>query len=180
MTDAEKEIRVARQRAGTCYKCGEAGHAIRNCPRHALAAIKIEAATRDEIDDAAAQAAMYAAHYALMTTDYALFAPEEVIFDTATSKSVLKNPNLLTNVAPSGSPTVIGGVQHGAPGVRIDDVGNFRDLGEVGIGKGAACNIISACQILDTGRTFKYDDKNDEFIVSGPSEAYVFTHRLSR
>ena len=178
MTDAEKEVRVARQRAGTCYKCGEAGHAIRNCPRQALAAIEIEAATRDEIDDAAAQAAMYAAHYALVTTDYALFAPEEVIFDTAASKSVFKNPNLLTNVAPSGSPTVIGGVQQGAPGVRIDDVGNFRDLGEVGIGKGAACNILSACQMLDTGRTFKYDDKNDEFIVSGPSEAYVFARRL--
>jgi len=76
MTDAEKKIREARQRAGTCYKCGEAGHAIGNCPRQALAALEIEAATRDEIDDAAAQAAMYAAHYALIATDYALFAPE--------------------------------------------------------------------------------------------------------
>jgi hypothetical protein len=80
-----------------------------------------------------------------MTTDYALFTPEKVIFDTAASNPVFKNPNLLTNVAPSGSPTVNGGVQQGAPGVpRIDDVGSFRDLGEVGIGKGAACNIRSA------------------------------------
>jgi len=62
--------------------------------------------------------------------------------------------------------------------VRINDVGNFRDLGEVGIGKGAACNILSTCQMLDTGRTFKYDDKNDEFIVSNPDEAYVFARRL--
>ena len=54
----------------------------------------------------------------------------------------------------------------------------FRDLGEVGIGKGAACNILSACQMFDTERTFKYDDKNDEFTVSGLGEAYVFTHRL--
>ena len=69
MTDAEKEVREARQRVGTCYKCGEAGYAVRNCPRQALAAIEIEAATRDEIDDAATQAAMYAAHYAFMTTD---------------------------------------------------------------------------------------------------------------
>ncbi len=134
MTDAEKEVREARQRAGTCYKCGEAGHAIRNCPRQALAAIEIDEATRYEIDDAVAQAAMYAAHCAIMTTDYALFATKEVIFDTAASKSVFKNPDLLTNVTPSASPTVIGGLQQGAPGVRIDEVGNFRDLGEVGIG----------------------------------------------
>ncbi len=60
--DAEKEVRVAHQRAGTCFKCGDAGHAIRICPRQALAAIEIEAPMIDEIDDAAAQAAMYAAH----------------------------------------------------------------------------------------------------------------------
>jgi hypothetical protein len=43
------------------------------------------------IDDDADQVAMYAANYALMATDYALFAPEEVIIDTAASKSVFKN-----------------------------------------------------------------------------------------
>ncbi len=58
MTDAEKEVRVARQRTCTCYKCGKAGHAIKNYPRHALAAIEIDAATRDEIDETTAQAAM--------------------------------------------------------------------------------------------------------------------------
>ena len=62
--------------------------------------------------------------------------------------------------------------------MRIDDVGNFRDLGEVGIGKKVACNLVSMCQLLDTDRTFKYDGKNDEFIVSGPSEACVFARRL--
>ncbi len=65
---------------------------------------------------------------------------------------------------------MIGGIQQGALGVRIDDVGNFRELAEVGIGKGAACTILSACQMLDTDITFKYVDTNDELIVSGPSE----------
>ncbi len=113
-----------------------------------------------------------------METDYALFVPEEVILHTAASKSVFKNPNLQADVAPRYSPIVIGGVQQGAPGVRIDDVGNFCHLGQVGIGKGAACNILSACQMLDTGRTFKYEDKNDEFVVAVPSEVYVFARRL--
>ena len=53
--------------------------------------------------------------------------------------------------------------------MRIDDVGNFRDLGEVGFGKG------DACQMIDAGMTFKYDDMNDEFIFSSPREAYVYT-----
>ena len=113
-----------------------------------------------------------------MATNYALFAPAEVIFDTVASKLVFENPNLLTDVAPSNSTTVIGGVQQGAPGVRIDDVGNLRDLGEVGIGKGAACKSLSACQMLDIDRTFKYDDKNDEFVVTGPRESYVFARRI--
>ena len=33
--------------------------------------------------------------------------------------------------------------------------------------------------MLDIGRSFKYDDKNNEFIVCGPSEASVFARRLS-
>ncbi len=53
---------------------------------------------------------MYAAQYTLMATDYAIFAPEEVIFDTASFKSVFKNPSLLTDVAPCNSPILIGGV----------------------------------------------------------------------
>jgi len=45
-----------------------------------------------------------------MATDYALFTTEEVIVNIAASKSVFKNPNLFTDVAPSNSPTAIGGV----------------------------------------------------------------------
>ena len=57
-------------------------------------------------------------------------------------------------------------------------MGNFCNLGEVGIGKGTACNILSTCQMLDTGRTFKYDDKNDEFVIPGLNESDVFARRL--
>ncbi len=65
MIDAEKEIREARQRTGTCNKWGETGHKVRQCPHHALAAIEIEATKRDEFDNNAAQAPIYAAQYAL-------------------------------------------------------------------------------------------------------------------
>jgi hypothetical protein len=84
-----------------------------------------------------------------------------VIFDTAASMSVFKNPNPLTNVASSGFPTMIGVVQQGPLRVRIDDVRNFRDFGEVGIGKVDACTILYAYQMLDTNGTFKYDNKKE-------------------
>jgi len=71
-----------------------------------------------------------------MTTDYALFAPEELIFGTAANKSVVTNPNLLTEVAPNDF--MIGSLQQGALIARIDGVGNFRDLGEFGIVKRVA------------------------------------------
>jgi len=102
-----------------------------------------------------------------MTTDRVLFSTHEVIFDNSASTSVFENPDLLTDSVPSATPTMIGGFQKGAPGVRNDDVGNFRDLGRVGIGNGASCNILSACQMKDTGRAFIYDNDKDEFVVTG-------------
>jgi hypothetical protein len=92
-TDAEIALREARQKAITCYMCDEPSHVIKNCPHQALATIEANSITRNEVDDAAAQAALYAAMYgadlAFVTADYAFFGPEEVLFDTAASKSVL-------------------------------------------------------------------------------------------
>jgi hypothetical protein len=84
---------------------------------------------------------MYAAQYVLMVTDYALSSP----FDTAASKSVFTTPHLfITDVAPIDSSTLILSVQQGAPGVRMGDVGNFRDLGKVNFGKEAACSNLAS------------------------------------
>ncbi len=84
--------------------------------------------------------------------DRMLFSPTEMIFDTAASRSVFENSELLCDVAKSDIPTMIGGVQKVVVGIRIDDEGTFRDLGTVGIAAGAAGNILSACQMLDTDR----------------------------
>ncbi len=114
----------------------------------------------------------------MMTTDCELFSAHEVILNNAASTSVFENPDLLTYIAPSATPTMIGDIQKGAPGVRIDDVGSFLDLGRVGREKGASCNILSACQMKNTGRVFSYDNDKDEFVVTGTSLDYVFTRRL--
>jgi len=107
-----------------------------------------------------------------------LFSPYEVIFDNAASTSLFENPDLLTDIVPSAAPTIIEGDQKGALGVRIDDVSTFRDLGRVGIGKGASCDILSVCEMKDTGKAFSYDNDKDEFVVTGESQDYVFTRHL--
>ena len=104
-----------------------------------------------------------------------LFSPTEVIFDTAASRSVFENSELLRDVAKIDTPTMIGGVQKRVVGIRIDDEGTFRDLGTVGIAAGAAGNILSACQMVDTGRPYRYDGAKDEYIVAGTDNDYVCT-----
>ena len=44
-------------------------------------------------------------------------------------------------------------------------MGSFHELGEVGIGKGTECNILSVCQMLDTNMTFKYEESRAELLV---------------
>ena len=115
--DANARLRDARRRAGTCFECGESGHAVRNCPHLALVANEADAIANDELDEDALYAAQlqYAmvpapGQHAMMTTDCVLFSPNEVIFDNAASTSVCENPDLLTDIVQSATPTIIGGV----------------------------------------------------------------------
>ena len=47
-------------------------------------------------------------------------------------------------------------------GINVDDEGTFRDLGNMRIAAGAAGNVFSACQMVDTGRPYHYDGAKDE------------------
>ena len=100
-----------------------------------------------------------------------------MIFDTVASRSVFENSELLRDFAKSDTPMMIGCVQKGV-GTRVDDEGTFRDLGTVVIAAGAMGNILSACQMVDTGRPYRYDGAKDEYIVAGTDNDYVFTRRL--
>ena len=165
----------------TCYRCGKVGHVAKDCSHVVLAAVG------DEEDE---ESALYEAAFrdfdpACMMTRSAtdpyervLFAPNEVIFDCAASRSLFENTDLLRDIIPSNAPTVIGGVQKGAPGIRLDDEGVFRDLGTVGVAVGAAGNIISASQLIDTGRHYWYLPDTDEYLVRGTESDYVFSRRL--
>ena len=76
--------------------------------------------------------------------EHVFFTSTEVILDNAASRSLFENIELLRDIVQSDAPAVIGGVQKGASGIRIDEEGVFRDLGTVGVCIGAARNILSA------------------------------------
>ncbi len=107
-----------------------------------------------------------------------LFAPNEVIFDCAASRLLFENTDFLRDIVSSNAPTVIGGVQKRAPGICLEDEGFFRDLGTVGVAVGAAKKIISASQLIDTGRHYWYFHDTDEYLVRGTESGYVFSCRL--
>ncbi len=58
---------------------------------------------------------------------------------------MFENSELLRDVVNSYTPTIIGGVQNGVVGIRLDDEGTFSDLGTVEVAVGAAGNILSQC-----------------------------------
>ena len=56
----------------------------------------------------------------------------------------------------------------------------FRDLGTVGVCIGAAGIILSAGQMVDTGRQVRYDTTKDEYVVSGYAADYAFARRTKK
>ena len=165
-----------------CFECGESGHAAWRCPHQSLVATETEAVDEDELDEYAlyVQYDMVPApgQRAMMTCDRVFFSPSEVFFYNIASTLVSKNPDLLSHIVPSAAFTIVGGVQKSAPWICIDDAGTFSDLGQVGVGKGASCNILPACHMVDTGRSFDCDNDKDEIVVTGTNQEYVFTRRL--
>jgi hypothetical protein len=178
---AEVVPRARRLKVRACYECNTAGHIRRDYSRHVLVTVDgevdedalYEAAMLYD-DDTCTMTRCVPARPVLRDTasndievesnracvrayvrDRVLFCPIEVIFDTAASRSVFKNSKLLRNVVKSHTPRMIGGVQKGAIGIRLDNEGTFRDLGIVGVDVGAAGNNISACQMIDTDKPYR-------------------------
>ena len=94
-----------------------------------------------------------------------LLAPNEVILYSAAFRLLFENTDLQRDIVPSSAPTMIGGVQKGAPGICLNYEGIFSYLGTIGVAVGAARNTISASQLIDTGRHYwNLPDKNEHLV----------------
>ena len=89
-----------------------------------------------------------------------LFSPTEVLLDNQAGRSIFKNRSLLSNVS-NVTPFFISGFDGGSRGLRIDQEGDFENLGRVAWETTAAANILSKARLLDAGKTVPYDQSND-------------------
>lgn len=173
----------------SCHHCNQVGHLRRNCPhREKPLTEKALLAVGDEVDeDALYEASMiYGAAY--MTHESGVSAADElsaygstvVVLDHASSLSLFHNADLLGALTDRLVPINVGGVQKNGEGIQVESEGEFLDLGVVGYAPGATANILSAGQMVDTGRPFTYDPEGDAFTLKGLARSYVFARRERR
>ena len=89
-----------------------------------------------------------------------LFSPTEVLLDNQAARSIFKNRSLLSN-ASNVTPFYISDFDGGSRRLRIDQEGDFENLGRVACETTAAANILSKARLLDAGITVSYDQSND-------------------
>ena len=105
-----------------------------------------------------------------------LFSPTEVLLDNQAGRSIFKNRSLLSNVS-NVTPFYIGGIDGGSRGLRIDQEGDFEDLGRVACETTAAANILSKARLFDAGNTVSYDQSNDVYQLQGHQRRYTFCRK---
>jgi hypothetical protein len=90
------------------------------------------------------------------------FTATEVLLDNQAGRSIFKNKNLLSNVS-SIRPFYIGGIDGESEGLCIEEDGDLKDLGRVGLATTAAANILSKTRLIDAGNTVSYDALADVY-----------------
>jgi Zinc knuckle len=145
-----------------CFVCGKPGHIARVCPHRKSPEADFIVADRnlDEDDydhDFLGDAEKEEAY--ITKEETVLLSINDVVFDNGSTIHLIKNPKLLTEIQDTESPIIANGVQSDAEGVRINQQGQFGNIGTVYYSENASANILSMSGLVDSGATVKYDQK---------------------
>ena len=101
--------------------------------------------------------------------------PYDIVLDTGTNGSIVRNKNLLHELE-AKSPLTFNGI---AGALTTTKAGALRDLGKAYYHHFSPANILSFSQLREEGHTIHFErrDKTDMFIVSTPSFEYQFKDR---
>lgn len=160
-----------------CYVCGELGHYARDCKSRKSAAKALVAKSTvekgnddDEYESEEEDEMVY-----VTTLETVLFAKDDVLLDSQASVNVFCNRALLNNVRKSDRNVVLNGVQSGAAGVKITQVGDFNNVGKVYYSSEATANILSHAIMVDGGHQVRCDQRNDRFLLRPVGSNMVYS-----
>lgn len=91
--------------------------------------------------------------------------------------SIFKNRSLLHNTS-AVAPFYIGGIDRTSRGLRINEEGDFEDLGRVACETTAAANILSKARLLDAGNAVSYNQSQDIYHRQGNQKTYVCSRKM--
>ena len=158
-----------------CFVCGKSGHYAKHCEdrkgnEHALFT---GAEDHSEDDDESVEAAF------VTTDEVALFTRSHVLLDNQASVNVFCNPSLLTDIRKSEHAILLNGVQLEAKGVRVDQEGDFGEIGPVYYSRGATANILSFAAMADSGADISYNHEAGCFTLqpAGSKTTYSFSRQ---
>ena len=103
-----------------------------------------------------------------------------MLLDNQASINVFRNPDLLKEIRKSTKEIVLNGVQTSAGGVKIDEEGDFNEVGPVYFSREATANILSFAAMVDRGADIRYDPKSERFTLQ-PKDSdniYSFCQRI--
>ena len=93
-------------------------------------------------------------------------------------RSIFKNKDLLSDIS-AVPPFYIGGIDGGFRGLCIQEDGDFRDLGHVGLTSSAIANILSKTRFIDAGNDDSYDAHADVHHFHGAQRSYTYGRKMN-
>ena len=177
-TTTSADSKTKKKAEIVCYVCGKTGHYARDCHQR-KGSEKVAVVTTSKLDEEGDESidewdvALVAGH------ESCLFSRFEILLDNQASLNVFSNIDLLRNVREADVSVTMTGIQLGAEGIRVDQVGDFSDLGEVYFCENASANVLSFAQQINAGSKIEYESNRDQFELRSKSsgKTYVFARK---
>ena len=158
-----------------CFVCGKTGHFARGCEQRKEGEHALHTNVEEDVedDDESIEAAF------ITTDEVALFTRSHVLLDNQASVNIFCNSALLTDIKKSQNAILFKGVQSEAKDVRVEQEGDFGDIGPVYFSRGATANILSFAAMADSGAEISYDHEGGCFTLrpAGSKTKYHFSRQ---